>query len=154
MLIWRSGLIDGPLLGIMQDAMNSRSDENRPRSGVWQRLEEQFGITQLIRDYMIPVETNSIWYLLGGVLAISLILQIVTGALLSLVYAPDAARAYAITADLLQRPGWRIILNFHYWNGFLVFGLVMVHILRVFCSGGYLRGKQGLWLVGVVLAGY
>jgi quinol-cytochrome oxidoreductase complex cytochrome b subunit len=102
---------------------------------------------------MIPVETNSIWYLLGGVLAISLTLEIVTGALLSLVYAPDAARAYAITADLLQRPGWRIILNFHYWNGFLVFGLVMVHMLRVFCSGGYLRGKQGLWLVGVVLAG-
>jgi hypothetical protein len=51
---------------IMQDAMNSRADEKRPRSGVWQLLEEQFGITQLIRDYMIPVETNSIWYLLGA----------------------------------------------------------------------------------------
>jgi ubiquinol-cytochrome c reductase cytochrome b subunit len=132
----------------------SRNAKGGPsRGGLWRGLEDQFGITQLIRDYMIPVETNSIWYLLGGVLAISLALEIATGVLLSLMYAPDAARAYAITANLLQRPVWRIILNFRYWNGFLVFGLVMVHMLRVFFSGGYLQGKQGLWLVGVVLAG-
>ncbi len=124
-----------------------------PRVSVWSRLENQFGIRQLIRDYMIPVETNSIWYLLGGVLAIALVLEIFTGMLLSLVYAPDASKAYTITADLLHAPAWSIILNFHYWNAFLVYGLVIIHMLRVFISGGYLRGKQGLWLVGVVLAG-
>jgi quinol-cytochrome oxidoreductase complex cytochrome b subunit len=141
-------------IAIAYIAVVNRDAKGGPsRNGLWRGLEDQFGITQLIRDYMIPVETNSIWYLLGGVLAISLVLEIATGVLLSLVYAPDAARAYSITANLLQRPVWRIILNFHYWNGFLLFGLVMVHMLRVFFSGGYLRGKQGLWLVGVVLAG-
>jgi quinol-cytochrome oxidoreductase complex cytochrome b subunit len=124
-----------------------------PRLGLWRRLEDQFGIAQLIRDYMIPVETNSIRYLLGGVLAISLALEILTGILLSLVYAPDAGRAFSITAGLLRTPGWNVILNFHYWNAFLIFGLVMVHMLRVFISGGYLQGKQGLWMIGVVLAG-
>ncbi len=124
-----------------------------PRGGLWGRLEEQFGLRQLIWEYMTPVETNSIWYLLGGVLAIALVLEILTGMLLSLVYVPDASKAYAITASLLSSPGWHIILNFHYWNAFLIFALVMIHMLRVFISGGYLRGKQGLWLVGVVLAG-
>jgi quinol-cytochrome oxidoreductase complex cytochrome b subunit len=137
----------------MADVVSPAPENKPPRLGPWRRLEDQFGISQLIRDYMIPVETNSIWYLLGGVLAISLALEILTGLLLSLVYAPDAARAYSITADLLRNPGWSIILNFHYWNGFLIFGLVMVHMLRVFISGGYLHGKQGLWLIGVVLAG-
>ncbi len=127
--------------------------ETKPRVGLWGRLEEQFGIRQLIRDYMIPVETNSIWYLLGGVLAIALVLEILTGMLLSLVYIPDAGKAYAITVDLLNSSGWRIILNFHYWNAFLIFGLVMIHMLRVFISGGYRHGKQALWLVGVGLAG-
>lgn len=127
--------------------------ESKPRVGLWDRLEDQFGIRQLIRDYLIPVETNSIWYLLGGVLAISLGLEIFTGILLSLVYAPDASKAYTITVDLLHTPVWSIILNFHYWNSFLIYGLVMIHMLRVFISGGYLRGKQGLWLVGVALAG-
>jgi quinol-cytochrome oxidoreductase complex cytochrome b subunit len=137
----------------MAGIVDPAPENKRPRLGPWRRLEDQFGVSQLVRDYMIPVETNSIWYLLGGVLAISLALEILTGILLSLVYAPDAARAYSITADLLRTPGWSIILNFHYWNGFLIFGLVMIHMLRVFISGGYLHGKQGLWLIGVVLAG-
>lgn len=116
-------------------------------------LEDQLGLGQLIREYMIPVETNNIWYTLGGVLAIALVLEIATGMALSLVYTPDAAQAYATTARLLQTPGWNVVLNFHYFNAFLIFALVMVHMLRVFISGGYRRGKQGLWLIGVTLAG-
>ena len=137
----------------MREIVNPPPQPKPTHLGLWRRLEDQFGITQLIRDYLIPVETNSIWYLLGGVLAISLTLEIFTGALLSLVYAPDAGRAFSVTAEMLRTPGWSIVLNFHYWNAFLIFGLVMVHMLRVFISGGYLRGKQGLWQVGVVLAG-
>lgn len=124
-----------------------------PRVGLWGRLEDQFGIRQLIRDYLTPVETNSIWYLLGGVLAIALVLEIITGFLLSLVYTPDASTAYATTVGLIQSPGWHVILNFHYWNAYFIFALIMVHMLRVFLSGGYLKGKRGLWLVGVGLAG-
>jgi quinol-cytochrome oxidoreductase complex cytochrome b subunit len=43
---------------------------------------------------MIPVETNTIWYTLGGVLAISLLLEIVTGMALAMRYIPDAGQAY------------------------------------------------------------
>jgi quinol-cytochrome oxidoreductase complex cytochrome b subunit len=121
--------------------------------GLEGRVEEQLGIRSLIRDYMTPVETNSIWYLLGGVLAISLFLEILTGMLLTFVYVPDAGKAYDITKGLIDSPGWHVVLNFHYWNAFLIFGLVLVHMLRVFITGGYRRGKQGLWLIGVVLAG-
>jgi quinol-cytochrome oxidoreductase complex cytochrome b subunit len=124
-----------------------------PRLGLEGRLEEQLGIRSLIREYLIPVETNSIWYLLGGVLAISLVLEILTGMLLTLVYVPDAGKAYDVTKALINSPGWHVILNFHYWNAFLIFALVMIHMLRVFISGGYRHGKQGLWLIGVVLAG-
>jgi quinol-cytochrome oxidoreductase complex cytochrome b subunit len=129
------------------------SAEAPPHVGLEGRLEEQLGIRSLIREYLIPVETNSIWYLLGGVLAISLVLEILTGMLLTFVYVPDAGKAYDITKDLINSPGWHVILNFHYWNAFLIFGLVLVHMLRVFITGGYRRGKQGLWLIGVVLAG-
>jgi len=117
------------------------------------RLSDQFGFRQLVTDYLIPVESNSIWYLLGGVLAISLGLEIATGFLLSLVYIPDAAKAYGITQHLLVTGGWSFVLNFHFFNSFLIFGLVMIHMLRVFITGGYRRGKEGLWLVGVALAG-
>ncbi|MGZ6214124.1 MAG: cytochrome b N-terminal domain-containing protein, partial [Candidatus Limnocylindria bacterium] len=122
------------------------------RRGMWAALSDQFGFRQAVTDYLIPVESNSIWYLLGGVLAIGLALEILTGMLLSLVYIPDAEKAYGITAHLLKTGGWSIVLNFHFFNSFLIFGLVMIHMVRVFITGGYRRGKEGLWLVGVGLA--
>jgi quinol-cytochrome oxidoreductase complex cytochrome b subunit len=107
----------------------------------------------MLAEYLIPVETNNIFYLLGGVLAISLGLEIFSGFLLSLVYTPDASLAYGITEHLLATTGWAFILNFHFYNSYLIFGLVMIHMVRVFITGGYRRGKEGLWLVGVGLAG-
>lgn len=121
--------------------------------GFWSTVGDQFGIRQLLSDYLIPVETSSILYLVGGVLGIAIALEIVTGFLLGLVYTPDAARAYDTTKHLLETPGWSLILNFHFWNSYLIFALLVIHMLRVFITGGYRRGKQGLWLVGVGLAG-
>jgi quinol-cytochrome oxidoreductase complex cytochrome b subunit len=125
---------------------------NPGRRGLWGKVADQFGFRQLVSDYLIPVESNSIWYLLGGVLAIALGLEILTGFLLSLVYVPDAGRAYGIVQGLIAAPGWSIVVNFHFYNSFLIFGLVLIHMVRVFVTGGYRRGKEGLWLVGVGLA--
>jgi quinol-cytochrome oxidoreductase complex cytochrome b subunit len=120
--------------------------------GILGKLSDQFGFRQMVSEYLIPVETNSIWYLLGGVLAIALGLEIGTGFLISLVYVPDAGLAYANVDHLLHTFGWATVINFHYYNAYLIFALVMIHMLRVFITGGYRRGKEGLWLIGVGLA--
>lgn len=117
------------------------------------RVKEQLGLRGMISEYMIPVETNTFWYTLGGVLAISLVLEIVSGMVLALRYLPDAGQAYQITSKLLGESGWSVALNFHYWTAYVIFGLVMIHMLRVFFSGGYRGPKTGLWQVGVGLAG-
>ncbi|HEX9122298.1 MAG TPA: cytochrome b N-terminal domain-containing protein [Actinomycetota bacterium] len=116
-------------------------------------IKEQLGLRGIVSEYLIPVETNTIWYVLGGVLAIALVLEVLTGMILALRYIPDAGRAYQITSQLLREGGWSVDLNFHYWNSYVIFALVMIHMLRVFLSGGYRRGKTGLWLIGVGLAG-
>jgi menaquinol-cytochrome c reductase cytochrome b subunit len=140
-------------------AQEGSTDKAAPPTGAeWRhafrdRVKEQLGLRGMISEYMIPVETNTVWYTLGGVLAISLVLEILTGMALALRYIPDATKAYGITDTLLHEGGWSVILNFHYWNAYLIFALVMVHMLRVFFSGGY-RGKRiGLWQVGIGLAG-
>jgi quinol-cytochrome oxidoreductase complex cytochrome b subunit len=116
-------------------------------------IEDQLALRQLLREYLIPAETNNIWYTLGGVLAITLALEVFTGILLTFVYAPDAGKAFAITSDLLKTPVWSVIINFHFWAAYVIFALVMVHMVRVFVTGGYRVGKQSLWLGGVLLAG-
>jgi menaquinol-cytochrome c reductase cytochrome b subunit len=126
------------------------------RRGWWGGISEQLGLdtlmASLVRNYLIPVETNSIWYVIGGVLAIALAFEILTGVILLFPYRPDAAFAWQSTRDLLASRGWSIILNFHYYNSYLIFGLVMVHFMRVFISGAYRAAKKGLWQVGVALA--
>jgi quinol-cytochrome oxidoreductase complex cytochrome b subunit len=117
------------------------------------RVAQQLGLRGMISEYMIPVETNNFWYSLGGVLAISLLLEIVTGMVLALRYIPDAGRAYQVTTTLLHEGGWSWLLNFHYYVAYLIFGLVLVHMMRVFFSGGYRGAKNGLWQIGVALAG-
>ncbi len=116
-------------------------------------ISEQLGLRGIVREYMIPSDTNTFWYSLGGVLAISLVLEIITGFFLALRYLPDAGKAFGITDDLLNQSGWSVALNFHYYNSYVIFGLIMVHMVRVFLSGGYRLAKKGLWQVGVALAG-
>ena len=123
------------------------------RKAFGDRVSEQFGLRGIISEYLVPVETNTFWYTLGGVLAISLVLEILTGMLLALRYIPDAGKAYQITKTLFGERGWSLVLNYHYWNYYLIFGLVMVHMMRVFFSGGYRGGRKGLWQIGVGLAG-
>lgn len=118
----------------------------------WSRIGDQVG-ARILREYLIAEETNNFWYSLGGIIGISLALQFITGFLLLFKYIPDAALAYGITQSLINSPTWHIILNFHYWSSFLVFGLFMLHMMRVFISGAYRGNKKGLWFVGVILAG-
>ena len=121
--------------------------------GFWGAVEDQFALRQLISEYLIPKETNNFWYTLGGVLAIALVLEFLTGFLLGFAYNPDAGQAYDVTKSLIQTPVWSVVINFHFWNSFVIFALVMIHMLRVFVTGAYRGSKIGLWLTGVGLAG-
>lgn len=127
--------------------------EAKPQGGLFTRIKEQLGVEGMVREYMIPVETNTISYVLGGVLAISLMLELATGILLATRYVPDAAKAYGITKTLLAEGGWSVVLNFHYYNAYLIFALLMVHMMRTFISGAYRGAKKGLWQIGVSLSG-
>jgi len=124
----------------------------KPKGGLLTRIKEQLGVQGMVSEYMIPVETNTISYSLGGVLAISLVLELATGMLLATRYIPDAGKAYGITKQMLGESGWSQLLNFHYYNAFLIFGLLMFHMMRTFFSGGYRGTKKGLWQVGVALS--
>jgi len=136
-----------------ESATQAATPTRPARRGPWAKLTDQFGFRQMVSEYLIPVETNSIWYLLGGVLAIGLALEILTGFLLTTVYVPDAGVAYGNIDRLLHTAGWATVINFHYYNAYLIFALVLIHMVRVFITGGYRRGKEGLWLIGVGLAG-
>lgn len=115
-------------------------------------LSEQFGVKTLVSTYLIPEDTNNFWYSIGGILGIALVMQFVSGFILMFKYAPAAELAYGITKYMIESPTWRVVLNFHYLNSFVIFVLLFAHIMRVFISGAYRGKRQGLWFVGILLA--
>lgn len=135
-----------------------RMTETRPtvkrdgKPSAWTRFKDQMAITPLVGQYFIPAETNDFWYALGGILGLSLILEIIGGCLMTLKYVPDSSLAYGIVSEMLRSPFWGFMVSFHYFNSFLIFGLVIAHLMRVFVSAAYRGGKKGLWFVGVALA--
>lgn len=116
------------------------------------QIADQFGY-RIIFEYLIPPETNNFWYSMGGILGICLALEFLTGILLLFKYIPDAGLAFSITKSLINSTGWKTIINFHFFNSYLIFGLLMAHMMRTFISGAYRAGKIGLWFIGVILAG-
>jgi quinol-cytochrome oxidoreductase complex cytochrome b subunit len=122
------------------------------RRGLWAWSKDQLALVPLVGEYYVPEETNNFWYSLGGILAVSLVLQGVSGIILALKYIPDAALAFGIVSDMIHSRFWGITLSFHYFNSFLLYGLIMAHLMRVFVSAAYRNKKRVLWFVGVALA--
>lgn len=88
----------------------------------------------------------------GSLLLFSIVLQVVTGILLAMNYAPTVASAYPSVKFIQEEVpfGW-LIRALHHWGSSLMVILLLVHMIQVFVWGAYKRPRELTWMVGVVL---
>lgn len=88
----------------------------------------------------------------GATLLLLLIVLVVTGAAMTLTYAPTPDSAYQSVVHITERQRLgRLVRGLHYWAaGFMVLMLVM-HLLRQILVGGYKFPREGTWVIGVFL---
>lgn len=89
---------------------------------------------------------------LGGISVFLFVVLAVTGLLLTFVYVPTPADAFAsIQIITFQAPfGW-LIRNLHYWAGQGVVVVVALHMLRVIFTGAYKAPRRANYLIGIAL---
>jgi len=91
-------------------------------------------------------------YTLGSATLFTMMLQIITGILLTLYYVPEPTQAYAsvdyITNDLTF--GW-LIRGLHHWGSSAMVLLVILHMVRVIAYGAYKYPREATWFSGVAL---
>ena len=91
-------------------------------------------------------------YTLGSATLFTVVLQFITGILLTLYYVPDPQQAYAsvdyITNELSF--GW-LIRGLHHWGASAMVLLVILHMVRVIFSGAYKYPREVTWITGVGL---
>jgi quinol-cytochrome oxidoreductase complex cytochrome b subunit len=91
-------------------------------------------------------------YFLGGTTLFFLIVQIITGILLSLYYRSSPEEAYQSILYIMNQVsfGW-LIRSIHAWSANLMILACVLHMMRVFFQGAYKKPREVTWLVGVVL---
>ena len=89
---------------------------------------------------------------LGGMAALLIVIQIITGILLRFYYTPSPAEAYDSIIFLKNQVLFgQFIRNIHYWSGVFMLLIAFLHFLRVFLTGAYRDIRKINWLLGLFL---
>ncbi len=88
----------------------------------------------------------------GGILLALILLQLVSGLLLAIYYAPSTHTAWeSIQYIQTQVPMGQFIRGLHHYGASAFVILIVLHMLLVFLAGAYKRPRRLLWCVGVAL---
>ncbi len=89
---------------------------------------------------------------LGGLSAILLVFLVLTGVLLEMNYTPRPPQAYLDILNLRTNVWFGdLIRSLHHWSGNLLIVAAVLHLLRVFLTGGHRPPRELNWLIGVAM---
>ena len=89
---------------------------------------------------------------LGGMSALLVVILISTGILLMFRYDASVERAYTSIQYLETQVMFGSMLRaIHHWSANLLLITVFLHMLRVFFTGSYKKGRATNWIVGIIL---
>ena len=87
---------------------------------------------------------------LGGMALVLFSLLVFTGVLMVFSYEPSPERAWQSVAAFQEDVLFgRLIRGVHYWSANLLIPVMVMHLLRVFLTGGYYGRRRPNWLVGL-----
>ncbi|MFQ5772734.1 MAG: cytochrome bc complex cytochrome b subunit, partial [bacterium] len=120
----------------------------------FEHKEQSYGLLSIVKTILNePMPRGVHWpQTLGSVLLALIVVQIITGILLSLYYSPNAESAYESVQYIEQHVVFgRLIRGIHYFAASGMVIVLFLHILRTFFYGAYKRPRQWTWIFGVVL---
>ncbi|HKE06482.1 MAG TPA: cytochrome b N-terminal domain-containing protein [Candidatus Acidoferrum sp.] len=121
--------------------------------GEW--LDARLQIAATLREtaeHRVPRETASWFYVFGSAALVVFCIQVITGILLALIYAPTASEAWNSlqTLNFNINLGW-FIRALHGWGSNFMIAIVLLHMVQVFLFGAYKYPRELTWIVGIFL---
>lgn len=118
-------------------------------------VDDRFPLTKMYKehlgDYYAPKNFN-IWYYFGSLALLVLVMQIVTGILLTMNYKPDSLTAFGSVEYIMRdvSSGW-LIRYMHSTGASMFFVIVYLHMMRGLMYGSYRKPRELLWVFGVMI---
>jgi ubiquinol-cytochrome c reductase cytochrome b subunit len=118
-------------------------------------LERRLGLIKPLSEaaeHPTPSSSASWLYVFGSAATVLLVMQVMTGILLSLVYSPSANEAWTSLNFLNHNValGW-YLRALHGWGSDFMIAIVLLHMAQVFLFGAYKFPRELTWIVGVLL---
>jgi quinol-cytochrome oxidoreductase complex cytochrome b subunit len=100
-------------------------------------------------DFPTPKNLNY-WWTFGGILAIMLVMQIITGIVLAMHYTPHVAMAFDSVEHIMRDVNWRLAHPLHARQRRLdvLHRRLHPHVPRLY-YGSYKAPREILWILGV-----
>jgi cytochrome b6 len=116
-----------------------------------ERLEIQ-AIADDITSKYVPPHVN-IFYCLGGITLTCFIVQVATGFAMTFYYRPTVTEAFASVEYIMPQVnfGW-LIRSVHRWSASMMVLNMILHVCRVYLTGGFKKPRELTWVTGVALA--
>jgi ubiquinol-cytochrome c reductase cytochrome b subunit len=125
--------------------------EQPARSGFW---EVRTGWSWLKEKLLLePLPGGARWAAaFGSLLLFAFLLQVVTGILLAMNYAPSDKTAWPSVKFIQEEiPLGAFVRSVHHWGSSAMVILLLMHLVQVFVWGAYKRPREFTWMVGVLL---
>nr|ALP86076.1 cytochrome b6 [Phacus orbicularis] len=124
-------------------------------SNIYDWLEERLEIQSIADDITskyVPPHVN-IFYCLGGITFTCFIIQVATGFAMTFYYRPTVTEAFLSVQYIMNSVnfGW-LIRSVHRWSASMMVLMMILHICRVYLTGGFKRPRELTWVTGVILA--
>ncbi len=132
------------------------ANEYKPSHPAMVWIDEKLPLPRLIYGavgggYEVPRNLNYFWNF-GFLAGLCLMIQIVTGIVLAMHYAPNSLVAFDSTEHIMRDVNWGWLMRYAHANGASAFFVVVyIHIFRGFYFGSYKAPREMIWLLGVVI---
>jgi ubiquinol-cytochrome c reductase cytochrome b subunit len=126
-----------------------------PKTGFERWMDMRLPVIRLAYDSVIayPTPKNlNYWWTFGGILALCLAIQIVTGIVLAMHYVPHVDYAFNSVERIMRDVNYGWLIRYIHASGASMFFLaVYIHIFRNLYYGSYKAPREVLWILGCVI---
>jgi quinol-cytochrome oxidoreductase complex cytochrome b subunit len=126
-----------------------------PKTGIERWLDSRLPIVRFAFDTALdfPTPKNlNYWWTFGGILALMLAIQLVTGIVLAMHYVPHVDHAFASVERIMRDVNYGWLIRYMHANGASMFFLaVYLHIIRNLYYGSYKAPREVLWILGCLI---
>ena len=135
--------------------MSGHESTYTPNSAFERWLDKRLPIIRFANDTAIsfPTPKNlNYWYVFGGILAVCLAIQIITGVILAMHYEASVDGAFASVERIMRDVPFGWLLRYIHANGASMFFLaVYIHMFRGLYYGSYKAPLEVLWILGCII---